>query len=84
MPETANYSNLARRPMVATHSKLIWIEEHDFHGWCCSVCAWVFKPSGPPSGNSLNEMKENYECLRDKEFAAHNCADHIRGEHMKA
>ena len=30
MPETVNYSYLARRPMVATLRALIWIEEGAF------------------------------------------------------
>jgi len=30
--------------------------------------AWVFKPSGTLGGRSLDEMKENYEQQRDKEF----------------
>jgi hypothetical protein len=45
--------------------KLTWIEEPHFQGCGCSECAWVFKPSG----NSLDEMKEIFERLRDKEFA---------------
>ena len=84
MPETANYSHLARRPMVATLRTLIWIEERHFHGWRCSECAWVFNASGPPAGHSLDEMMENYARLRDKEFAAHICAEHSRPKHVKA
>jgi hypothetical protein len=75
MAETATYSHLARRPRVGTLRMLLWIEEPRFHGFCCSECAWVFNPSGPPAGNSLQEMKENYERWRDKEFAAHVCAE---------
>jgi hypothetical protein len=36
----------------------------------------MFRPSGPPAGNSLQEMKENYLRLRDEELAAHICAEH--------
>ena len=75
MPETATCSHLARRPSMATLRALIWIEEPRFQGCGCSECAWVFNPSGPPVGNSLAEMRENYEWLRDKEFAAHVCAE---------
>jgi hypothetical protein len=32
--------------------------------------------SGPPTGNSLQEMREEYERLRHKDFAAHVCAAH--------
>jgi hypothetical protein len=34
--------------------------------------------AGSPDGKSLEEMKEEYERLRDKEFAAHVCAEHPR------
>jgi len=76
MSETATYSRLARRPKVTLLRKLIWIEEPRFQGSGCSECEWVFKPSGPPAGNSLDEMKEHYKRLRDKEFAIHVCAEH--------
>jgi len=56
--------------------KLVWVEELHFQGWGCSECAWLFKPSGAPTGKSLDEMKENYERRRDKDFAAHVCTEH--------
>jgi hypothetical protein len=70
--------------MVATLRTLIWIEGPHFHGWRCSECAWVFTASGPHAGKSLNEMMENYERLRDKEFAAHVCVEHPRAKRAKA
>jgi hypothetical protein len=60
--------------------ELVWIEEQLFRGWGCSQCAWVFNSLGSPTGNSLDEMKENYERRRDKDFAAHVCADHPRAK----
>jgi hypothetical protein len=78
MFRTATYSHLAKSPTMDTHRMLIWIEEPSFQGFGCSECAWVFNPSGPPSGNSLEEMKEYYEQRRDKEFGAHHCAEHPR------
>jgi hypothetical protein len=63
--------------------KLVWIEEEQFWGWSCSECAWVFNPSGTPTGRSLDEMKQNYEQQRDKEFAAHVCAEHPRVKNKK-
>jgi len=63
---------------------LIWIEEPGFQGCGCSECAWMFNPQGPPSGNSLEEMKEYYERQRDKEFAAHLCAEHPRTKKARA
>lgn len=59
------------RPM---HRKLIWTESPNFQGWGCSQCAWVFNPSWPPVGNSMEEMKTNFEQERDKQFASHLCA----------
>ena len=84
MPEIPTYPNLTRRLRVATSRTLIWIEEPRFQGWGCSGCAWVFSPSGSPDGKSLEEMKEEYERLRDKEFAAHVCAEHPRASMAKA
>jgi hypothetical protein len=56
--------------------ELVWIKELRFQGWGCSECAWLFNPSGPPIGESLEEMKENYERQRDREFRSHVCAEH--------
>jgi hypothetical protein len=53
--------------------ELVWIEEQRFRGWGCSECAWAFNPSGTPTGKSLEEMKQNYEQQRAKDFAAHVC-----------
>ena len=56
--------------------KLVWIDEEPYGLWGCSECKWVFNPSGSPIGNSLDEMIQNYQQQRDKDFAAHLCADH--------
>ncbi len=84
MTETSTYPYHARRPRAATSRTLIWIEEPRFQGWGCSGCAWVFSPSGAPDGKSFEEMKEQYQRLRDKEFAAHACAEHPRASIAKA
>lgn len=83
MPRTATYSHLAGRPRMDALRMLRWIEEPLFQGFGCSECAWVFNPSGPPDGNSLEEMKEYYERRRDKEFAIHLCAEHPRARKAK-
>jgi hypothetical protein len=62
---------------------LVLIADEHFWGWSCSECAWVFNPSGTPSGKSLDAMKENYERQRDKEFASHVCAEHPRAKKKK-
>jgi hypothetical protein len=65
---------------VITLRKPIWIEEPRFEGYGCSECAWVFKPEGRPAGDSLDEMKEIFERLRNKAFAIHVCAEHARAK----
>jgi len=57
---------------------LVWVEEKRAKGWGCSECAWVFNPSGPPVGKSLDEMKRNFEAHLSEEFAAHSCAERPR------
>jgi hypothetical protein len=84
MRETVAYSRLPRRPDVTLLRQLIWIEKPSFQGCACSDCAWVFKPSGPPVGNSLEEMMAIYKRLRDEEFAIHVCAEHPRAKKEKS
>jgi hypothetical protein len=64
--------------MQPMRRELIWIERHNFHGWACSTCEWVFQPLGPLVGESIHDMKRHYEEQRDKEFASHVCAEHPR------
>jgi hypothetical protein len=64
--------------MEPTRRKMVWAERQNFQGWACSECAWVFNPSGPLVGKSIDEMKMYYAEQRDKEFASHICADHPR------
>jgi hypothetical protein len=52
------------------------IKRQNFQGFGCSECDWKFNPSGALAGDSLDEMKRKYEAERDKEFAAHTCAEH--------
>jgi hypothetical protein len=84
MPESTTYLHLARRPQMDALRTLIWIEGPRFQGFGCSECAWTFNPSGPPAGNSLQEMKKYYERRRDKEFAIHICAEHTKIKKAKA
>jgi hypothetical protein len=65
------------------HRQLVWIDEQRFQGWGCSECEWVFNPLGSPVGDSLDEMKKNYERRRDKDFAAHVCTEHPGGKSKK-
>jgi rubredoxin len=58
--------------------KLVWTENPNFQGWACTECAWVFNPSWPLAGKSIDEMKTNFGQQRDKEFASHVCAEHPR------
>lgn len=40
----------------------------------------MFKASGPIRGDSIEEMKMQYELQRDKEFASHACGAHPRAK----
>jgi cytochrome c551/c552 len=64
--------------------ELVWIENPNFQGFGCSGCTWVFDASGALVGESLDEMKQKYEGQRDREFAAHLCADHPRATRKKS
>jgi hypothetical protein len=64
--------------MTAMRRKLIWAESKNFQGWACSECGWVFNSSGPLVGESIDEMKIDYEHQRDREFTSHVCAEHPR------
>jgi hypothetical protein len=57
--------------------ELVWIQVKRFG---CSECAWVFNPSGAPTGKSFDDMMENFQLQRDKEFTLHVCADHPRAK----
>lgn len=83
MPETVNYSNRPKYCGVSTSRTLTWIREEHFYGPSCSRCAWLFRPSGPPTGISLEQMKEDYMRRCDEEFAAHVCAQHPRAAKPK-
>jgi len=50
---------------------LVWVEQQRFQGFGCSECGWRFKPAGRPPGMSLDEVMNNFELQRDKEFASH-------------
>jgi hypothetical protein len=63
--------------------KLVWIENQNFQGFGCSECKWVFVSSGALIGESLDEMKRNYEAQRDREFAAHVCVQYPRAPSKK-
>jgi hypothetical protein len=76
MPETATHSNRAK--YYEGPRTLTWISETHFHGPACSRCAWLFRPTGSPTGISLEQMKENYMRSCNEEFAAHVCAEHPR------
>ena len=62
-------------PQKGMLRRLVWLDEKRFRGFGCSECAWVFNPSGPPPGNSFDEMMRNFELQRDREFSSHVCAD---------
>jgi hypothetical protein len=79
--EPQHISKCAREAM---RRELVWIKQQRFMGWGCSECEWLFNPSGTPTGKSLDEMKQNYEERRDRDFAAHVCAEHPRAKDTKS
>jgi hypothetical protein len=54
--------------------KLVRVEGLSFTGPGCSECAWVFNPTRPPIGKSLDEMIRNYQLQLSEEYAFHVCA----------
>jgi len=59
--------------------KLVWIEQPRFRVLVAPSVAGGSKPTGVPSGTSIDEMMHNFELQRDKEFTAHVCAHHTEG-----
>jgi hypothetical protein len=64
------------RKSFLVRPEMVWVQREHFMGWACSECAWEFNPSRIPAGNTLAEIKQQYERERDKEFASHVCAEH--------
>jgi hypothetical protein len=62
---------------------LVWVERDGFGGWGCSVCSWVFNPSGWPAGRSLDEKIENSQTRLSGDFDSHDCNNHPRSATMK-
>jgi hypothetical protein len=63
--------------------ELVWIETSNFQGWTCSQCVWVFRTSDAPTGNTIEEMKQNFELHRDQDFALHSCQEHAKPNGLK-
>ena len=64
--------------------KLVWVEEQNGEAPGCSECAWVFRPSSPSGGETMDEMRRDFRAQRSKEFASHDCAKHPRRKVAKA
>jgi hypothetical protein len=60
--------------------QMVRIKTARAQGWGCSQCDWTFNPLGPPLGNSLDEMMQNYEREREMEYLLHSCAQYPRPE----
>ena len=68
---------------AAMRRKLVWVQDQTFQGYGCSECQWVFNPTGPLVGKTIDQMKQTYEAERDKEFAAHDCGKFPKAIHPK-
>lgn len=55
---------------------IVQSEEWGFPVWGCSDCSWLFNASGPPIGQDIPEMEQNYYTERDKQFREHLCSDY--------
>jgi hypothetical protein len=64
--------------------ELVWLQKPNFQGWSCSECAWLFNPSDALEGDTIHEMKQNYERQCDREFASHSCSDFPRSRKPNA
>ena len=60
--------------------QMVWIKTTRAQGWGCSQCSWMFNPLGPPIGNCLDEMMQNYEREREMEYLLHSCAQYPKPE----
>jgi rubredoxin len=58
--------------------QMVRVDDQFFSRWRCSECNWAFSPTGPPIGESLEEMTQNFVSRRDRDFASHVCAEHPR------
>jgi hypothetical protein len=58
--------------------RIVPIHGQFFTRWVCAECGWEFNPSGPPVGTSLEAMIKSFQAQRDREFAAHICAENPR------
>jgi hypothetical protein len=52
--------------MEPKRRKLVWGEKPRFQGWVCTECAWVFNPSWPLVGKTIDEMKTDFGQQRDR------------------
>jgi hypothetical protein len=69
-------------PGVRVSRQMVWRKTPQLEAWTCVRCAWAFLPSGPPLGDSLDEMMLNYELQRDKEYACHVCAQYPKAKSL--
>ena len=74
----AEWRQICEVAMEPKRRKLVWAEKPKFQGWVCTECAWVFNPSWPLVGKTIDEMKMDFGQQRDKEFASHVCAEYPR------
>jgi rubredoxin len=63
--------------------ELVWVETPNFQGWTCSHCSWVFRTSDAPAGDTIEEMKQNFERHRDQDFASHSCQEQPKSKNPK-
>jgi hypothetical protein len=75
---------MLHRSQGSSSRKLVWVEEQNGEAPGCSECAWVFRPSSPSGGETMDEMRRDFRAQRSKEFASHDCTKHPRRKVAKA
>ncbi len=68
---------MLRKGPHSSSRQVVWVEGQSVKGWGCSECAWVFHPSGPPTGESLDEMKRNFQTRKSQERKLLNNSNHM-------
>ena len=58
------------------NKRLIWVEDDDFAGWCCSQCTWGI--SAPRLESTVAALAFNR--LAQETFEKHKCAANTRAE----
>ena len=74
VPVSAREGSMHHKSQGHLLRRLVWIEKLNCGGWACSDCGWIFRPSGPFKGESLQEVTEAFQAKLYEEFESHDCS----------